>query len=269
VQALPASAFFLFLEAAVGGVIALFLVHLRGEVPRGFTLFTGVGLLASALVATYLRAMFPPLETAISGSSRFWFDAERTLTIAFIVLLAAYLVALQLQRTSLTSLFGPVVPLVGLGALWCAALVDPSDQLAGIGVPLATLVGALSLGGALAGLSLGHWYLVSPSLATRPLIRLVMLCLAASAAQVVLVPLLVLLPGTQGVSVLLGEFGLFFVVRIVFGLAVPLVVGVMAWRTARIRSLDSATGLLYILAALVLTGEIVARTLYFLTGVAT
>jgi hypothetical protein len=56
---------------------------------------------------------------------------------------------------------------------------------------------------------------------------------------------------------------------LVFGLAVPLAIAVMAWRTARIRSLDSATGLLYILAALVLTGEIVARTLYFLTGIAT
>ena len=38
---------------------------------------------------------------------------------------------------------------------------------------------------------------------------------------------------------------------------------------ARIRSLDSATGLLYIVAALILAGEIAARTLFFLTGVAT
>ena len=41
----------------------------------------------------------------------------------------------------------------------------------------------------------------------------------------------------------------------------------MTWRTARIRSLDSATGLLYIVAALILAGEIAARTLFFLTGV--
>jgi hypothetical protein len=43
----------------------------------------------------------------------------------------------------------------------------------------------------------------------------------------------------------------------------------MTWRTARIRSLDSATGLLYIVAALILAGEIAARTLFFLTGLAT
>jgi hypothetical protein len=269
VQALPASAFFLFLEAAVGGVIALFLVHLRGEVPRGFTLFTGVGLLACAGVALYLRSAFPPAQAAAGGQARFWFEAERTLTIAFIVLLVVYLAALRLRRTPVTTIIGPIVPLLGLGALWCAALVDPSAQLAGIGAPLATLVGALSLGGALAGLSLGHWYLVSPSLATRPLIRLVMVCLAALAAQVILLPLLLLLPGAQGATALFGDFSLFFAVRVVFGLAVPLAIAFMAWRTARIRSLDSATGLLYILAALVLTGEIVARTLYFLTGVAT
>ena len=62
---------------------------------------------------------------------------------------------------------------------------------------------------------------------------------------------------------------IFFGVRIVFGLVVPLVAVVMTWRTARIRSLDSATGLLYIVAALVLAGEIAARALFFLTGVAT
>jgi DMSO reductase anchor subunit len=55
----------------------------------------------------------------------------------------------------------------------------------------------------------------------------------------------------------------------VFGLLVPLVATLMTWRTARIRSLDSATGLLYIVAALILAGEIAARTLFFLTGVAT
>ena len=45
--------------------------------------------------------------------------------------------------------------------------------------------------------------------------------------------------------------------------------GELAWRTARIRSLDSATGLLYVLAALILAGEIAARTLFFLTDIAT
>ena len=62
---------------------------------------------------------------------------------------------------------------------------------------------------------------------------------------------------------------MFLGVRVVFGLLVPLVLTVLTWRTARIRSLDSATGLLYVVAALILAGEIAARTLLFLTDIAT
>jgi DMSO reductase anchor subunit len=58
-------------------------------------------------------------------------------------------------------------------------------------------------------------------------------------------------------------------VRVVFGLLVPIAASLMTWRTARIRSLDSATGLLYVVTALIIAGEIVARSLYFLTGVST
>jgi hypothetical protein len=87
----------------------------------------------------------------------------------------------------------------------------------------------------------------------------------------VLLPLLLFLPGLPAdrLQALFGEYLVFLGVRIVFGLLVPLAAALMTWRTARIRSLDSATGLLYIVAALILAGEIAARTLYFLTGIAT
>jgi hypothetical protein len=39
----------------------------------------------------------------------------------------------------------------------------------------------------------------------------------------------------------------------------------MIWRTARIRSMMSATGLLYIALGAVLAGEIIAKSLFFLT----
>jgi hypothetical protein len=132
------------------------------------------------------------------------------------------------------------------------------------------LFGALALGSALSGLSLGHWYLVSPTLSVTPLIRLTFLCLGALIAQSVLLALLLLAPGAprDGLERLFSEDLVFLGVRVIFGLVVPLMASVMTWRTARIRSLDSATGLLYIVAALILAGEIAARTLYFLTGVA-
>jgi hypothetical protein len=273
VQALPQATFLLLLEAAVGGTIALFWVHLREEVNRGFTLFTGICFLVLGALAVWLRTAFPPLVSPeLDPTAALWFAVERTLSIAFDVLLAVYLIGLGSRSWNpVTRLLGPLVPLLGLGALWAAALVAPSSQLVGLGTPLAVLAGALALGSALAALSLGHWYLVTPALSVRPLIQLTFVCLGAIVAQIVLLPLLLLLPGLrpERVQVLFSEDLVFLGVRIVFGLLVPLVATVMVWRTARIRSLDSATGLLYVVAALILAGEIAARTLFFLTGIAT
>jgi hypothetical protein len=273
VQALPQAAFLLLLETAVGGTIALFWVHARGEVNRGFTLFTGICFLVCGGLAVWLRTVFPPpVSPEIDPTAALWFAVERTLSIAFVVLLALYLIGFSGQSwRAIVRLISPVVPLLGLASLWSAALVTANGQLLGLGVPLSVLAGAMALGAALAGLSLGHWYLVSPSLSIRPLIQLTFLCLGALVAQIVLLPLLLFVPGApaERVQALFSEYLVFLGVRVVFGLLVPLGATVMTWRTARIRSLDSATGLLYIVAALVLAGEIAARTLFFLTGVAT
>jgi hypothetical protein len=166
VSALPQAAFFLLLEAAAGGTIALFWVHLRGEVSRGFTLFTGLSFAIIAVLAIWLRSAFPPLVAAdLNPAAVVWFAAERILSISFVVLLVLFLLG---TRFRLTRLLGPVVPLLGLASVWCAALVNPSPQLLGLGTPLAVLAGALALGSALTGLSLGHWYLVTPTLSVRP-----------------------------------------------------------------------------------------------------
>jgi hypothetical protein len=272
-EALPQAAYFLLLEAAVGGTITLFWVHLRGEVSRGFTLFTGVCFVVCGALALWLRTAFPPFVSPdVDPTAAVWFAAERTLSIAFVVLLALYLVGLGGDAwTGISRRLGPLVPLLGLGGLWSAALVEPSSQLLGLGAPLAVLAGALALGSALTGLSLGHWYLVSPTLSVKPLIEVTFLCIGALVAQLVLLPLLLFLPGPrpERLQALFSEYLVFLGVRVVFGLLVPLVAALMTWRTTRIRSLDSATGLLYIVAALVLAGEIAARTLFFLTGIAT
>jgi hypothetical protein len=273
VQALPQAAFLLLLEASAGGTIALFWVHTRGEVSRGFTLFTGICFLISGGLAIWLRSVFPPpVSSEIDPTAALWFAVERTLSIAFVVMLAVYLIGLGGQSwRGIVRLIGPLVPLLGLASLWAAALVTSNGQLLGLGVPLSVLAGGMALGSALAGLSLGHWYLVSPTLSIRPLIQLTFLCLGALVVQMVLLPLLLFLPGAPAdrVQALFSEYLVFLGVRVVFGLLVPLAATVMTWRTARIRSLDSATGLLYIVAALILAGEIAARTLFFLTGVAT
>jgi hypothetical protein len=260
------------LEAACGGTITLFWVHLRGEVNRGFTLFTGACYIVMGALAIWLRSAFPPILEGDLAVDRLWFTAGRSATVVFVLLEAAYLLLLRSGRfPRATAIAGLLVPLLALASVWSAALVSPGPQLFGLGEPLAVLAGTLALGSALTGLSLGHWYLVSPSLSVRPLIRITFLCLGAIVAQLILLPILILTPGAppSGVQQLETGYALFLGVRVVFGIVVPLMACVMTWRTARIRSLDSATGLLYIVSALILAGEIAARTLYFLTGVAT
>jgi hypothetical protein len=143
-------------------------------------------------------------------------------------------------------------------AVWLRSAFPTVIDTAGISV--AVLAGAAALGSSLVALSLGHWYLVSPTMAVRPLVRVTFVILAALLVQVML--LLAALPSLADAELLLG-------VRVLFGLVLPIPLVVMTWRTARIRSLDSATGLLYLVVALVLAGEITARALFFLTGVAT
>jgi hypothetical protein len=151
---------------------------------------------------------------------------------------------------------GACLLMLGVLAVWLRA----AFELEAVAPSIAVIAGALALGSSLVALSLGHWFLVSPTMAVRPLVRVTLVCLAALLAQAVLIVVAL----TQ-----IQEWGVLLVVRVVFGLVVPIPATFMAWRTARIRSLDSATGLLYIVVALVLAGEITARTLFFLAGIAT
>jgi protein NrfD len=55
--------------------------------------------------------------------------------------------------------------------------------------------------------------------------------------------------------------GLFYLVRIGFGILGPLAMGPMVWHTARIHATQSATGILYATLFLVLVGEMTSNFL--------
>ena len=57
-----------------------------------------------------------------------------------------------------------------------------------------------------------------------------------------------------------------FWLRITVGLFFPLILSVLAWRTAQIRGMMSSTGLLYLVLGTVLVGEVLARGLLFTTS---
>jgi hypothetical protein len=138
----------------------------------------------------------------------------------------------------------------------------------GLLVQLAVVSGAI--GGVFAAMILGHWYLVTPKLPEAPLILLARVLLAVVALQVVLFWAWVATgAGPADVapfSALVGPWALFVWLRLIIGLAFPLAICWAAVQTARTRSMESATGLLYINVGTIAAGTILAAGLYFGAG---
>jgi len=61
--------------------------------------------------------------------------------------------------------------------------------------------------------------------------------------------------------------GFFFWQRVGIGLVAPFIVALLMSRTVRIRSTQSATGLLYVAVIFILIGEMISRFLYVAAGI--
>jgi hypothetical protein len=135
-------------------------------------------------------------------------------------------------------------------------------------VELATL--SIALGGVWASMVLGHWYLVTPKLPEAPLVRFSRWLLLGLLVQLGLFVVWVALgAGPSGVpafAALVGPWALFVWLRLLVGLVFPLIVSWAAIQTARTRSMESATGLLYINVGTIAAGTILAAGLYFGAG---
>ncbi len=126
---------------------------------------------------------------------------------------------------------------------------------------------ALILGSATTAMLMGHSYLISPAMSMSPLMRL----LAALAASLVLRIALACVglwwwTSSQGTSTLETESLLWLSLRWLLGLIAPLVLAWMAWETARIRSTQSATGILYVVVIFCFLGELTSQLLLEKTG---
>jgi hypothetical protein len=150
------------------------------------------------------------------------------------------------------------------------ALAWGGGSLGGAGLLIQLSVVTAATGGVFAAMILGHWYLVTPKLPEGPLLLLSRTLLAVIATQVVLFALWVGTgagpAGGPPLSALTGDWALFVWLRLIVGLIFPLVVSWAAVQTARTRSMESATGLLYINVGTIAAGTILAAGLYFGAG---
>jgi hypothetical protein len=126
---------------------------------------------------------------------------------------------------------------------------------------------ALVLGSATTAMLMGHSYLIAPAMTIAPLMRL----LASLAGSVILRIVLAcvglwLWTSSRSASSLETELLLWLPVRWALGLIAPLVLGWMAWETARIRSTQSATGILYVVVIVEFLGELMSQLLMEKTG---
>jgi hypothetical protein len=124
------------------------------------------------------------------------------------------------------------------------------------------LLAALVLGSATTAMLMGHSYLISPSMTIAPLMRLLGALAVSVALRIVLACVgLWFWTSSQSASNLGTDVHFWLPVRWILGLFAPLVLGWMAWETARIRSTQSATGILYVVVIVCYLGELTSMLL--------
>ena len=165
----------------------------------------------------------------------------------------------------------------GLVALVTQALALTADRAAGMqALTIASfLSSAALLGGACTAMILGHWYLVIPSMQVSHLQSIVKVHIISMVVRVAVVGAAVFLAivtwqpglGPSFRHYITSVGGIFFWQRVLFGLAGPALLSYLTWETAKIRSTQSATGILYVDFFTVVVGEVLAKYLLLATRV--
>jgi len=259
---------FLFL-AHLGVGIAFTLVLVSREAGVKFFRFNA-GLVAILLAVAF--AFRPTGADAIATSS--------TAMFALAICEATMLVYWATVGRMLASI-RPALVVTGIGAgvvaVVAQALVVSADRALPMQVltVLSFLSSAALLGGACTAMILGHWYLIIPSMQVSHLQSIVKVHIISMVVRVVVVGAAVFLAiatwqpglGPSFRHYVLSAGGIFFWQRVLFGLAGPALLSYLTWETAKIRSTQSATGILYVDFFTVVVGEVLAKYLLLATRV--
>ena len=254
---------------AIGSFGAVVLGRLRTDATRGYLAFTGMVAVLLGLLAITSDGALPGAAAgspvAIDGS---WDEARRAAMAVFSGLAFAYVVAIMRGRRA--PLLAGAGIAAGAAVLGLASIAWGGGALGSVLLLLQLVTLTAALGGVWAAMVLGHWYLVTPKLAEAPLVRFARALSLIVAGQIVLFVAWIGLGagpgGVPGFGALVGTWALFVWLRLLIGLVFPLVVSWAAIQTARTRSMESATGLLYIDVGTIAAGTILAAGLYFGAG---
>ena len=254
---------------AVGAFGTVAMLRLRTEATKGYLGFAALCAAAFGALAWLSDGALP--ATAAAGSpvtvDPTWDLPRRVLLGCFAAGALAY--AVVLFRSGRAAPLAIGVAAAGGGALVLGALTWGGGPAGVAALAAQLLLLAAATGGVFAAMVLGHWYLVTPKLSTGPaltLARLLMWVVALQLAAFVAWVGLGIGTTQAPLAPLTGPWALFVWLRLVVSLVFPLVVSWAAVQTVRTRSMESATGLLYINVGLIAAGTIDAAGLFFGAG---
>jgi hypothetical protein len=260
---------------AVGSFAVVVLAHLVTHATRGYLGFTAFCSAAFGGLAWLSDTGLPAIGAGSPVTADPAFDTPRRIALAvFIVLALVTVIAIARRRPAV--LPGIAGMAAGLAVLILGALTWGGGLAGAIPLAIQLLMLTLATGGVFAAMILGHWYLVTPKLPEAPLVLVSRRLLWIVGVQVLLFigwvgfgmgPGAATGAGGHGpFGALGGPWALFVWLRLVIGLVFPLIVSWAAVQTARTRSMESATGLLYIDVGAIAAGTILAAGLYFGAG---
>ena len=258
---------FLFLSHLGLGIVFTLVLVSREAGVKFFRFNAG---LAAILIAWAL--VFRPSDAELTGGRLAWL-ALAVSEIAIVIYWATVGRMLASIRPALVALAltGGLVAVVAQAM----ALADGRAFAFQVLTVASFLSSTALLGGASTAMILGHWYLVIPSMPVSHLQSIVKVHIASLVVRVVVVTAVVLMAvamwqpgaGPSFQRYIMSVAGIFFWQRVLFGLAGPAVLAYLTWETAKIRSTQSATGILYVDFFTVVVGEVLATYLLLATRV--
>lgn len=252
---------------ALGTYASVILLRRRSNATRGYLGFATGCAIAFGLLAWLSDGALPSSlgasPVALDGT---WDAPRRAALLAFCAVAALALVARRVRR-GVAGAMELIAVTAGVMTLAFGALAWGGGSLGTLGLLVELAVLSAATGGVFAAMILGHWYLVTPKLPEAPLILLSRALLGVLSVQLVLFVAWVGSgagpAGGAPFGALTGDVALFVWLRLIVGLVFPLIVCWAAVKTAQTRSMESATGLLYINVGTIAAGTILAAGLYF------
>lgn len=269
--ALPLALFLLLAETAVGGAATVLYLRQTAGLTQGFLKFIAVTYALVGMLAFLTVLAGPPG----AYHNRLGIDKTAAATLVFLqglVLLALLAQVVVVFRRSgsprstwLLTLACSLLLLIGI-VLALAPLA--SSGLGVAAIALTVLLSATVLGAATTGMLLGHWYLVTPALSNRPLLRSIVLLLVGLLLQAVAYPLMLrgLSHSSGTLTHPLSSSPQLSILWALGAVILPLIAAGLALPTCRLRSFTSTTGLLYLAMIALLPGQLVAQLLFFVAA---